>query len=284
MCGRTACTLQPEDICRASCYKDDKGNWKKPEWRESSNRRNYNPSFNIAPTSHTPVMVSRKYLDEDEEDDDIQGFVIQPMHWGLIPHWHKGSYKEFTLNLNNARSETILSSRLFNEPLKAGKRCVVIVDGYYEWQSSAGGGKQPFFIYFPQSKSLKIENDEWKNGEFWNETDGWLGPRLLTMAGIFDTWNDPDNGKTMFSYSIITMEASSAVNMVHERMPAVLDGWEAIRDWLDYKNVSVKESMKLIIPSTNLMMHPVTKQTSKKELEEDDDSTNSKKKIKTENC
>lgn len=36
-------------------------------------------------------------------------------------------------------------------PLLKGKRCVVLADGFYEWQQ-CGGGKQPYFIYFPQSK------------------------------------------------------------------------------------------------------------------------------------
>lgn len=36
-------------------------------------------------------------------------------------------------------------------PLLKGKRCVVLADGFYEWQQCSGG-KQPYFIYFPQTK------------------------------------------------------------------------------------------------------------------------------------
>lgn len=40
-------------------------------------------------------------------------------------------------------------------PLLKGKRCVVLADGFYEWQQ-CGGGKQPYFIYFPQSKKHPV--------------------------------------------------------------------------------------------------------------------------------
>lgn len=40
-------------------------------------------------------------------------------------------------------------------PLLKGKRCVVLADGFYEWQQR-GGGKQPYFIYFPQNKKHPV--------------------------------------------------------------------------------------------------------------------------------
>lgn len=41
--------------------------------------------------------------------------------------------------------------------LLKGKRCVVLADGFYEWQQH-GGGKQPYFIYFPQSKDAAVRS------------------------------------------------------------------------------------------------------------------------------
>lgn len=41
--------------------------------------------------------------------------------------------------------------------LLKGKRCVVLADGFYEWQQQSGG-KQPYFIYFPQTKDAVVQS------------------------------------------------------------------------------------------------------------------------------
>ena len=54
--------------------------------------------------------------------------------------------------------------------------------------------KQPHFIYFCQPSNVKIENHDWKSWDdgAWEETVGWKGPKLLTMAGVFDIWHNPN--------------------------------------------------------------------------------------------
>lgn len=42
------------------------------------------------------------------------------------------------------------------------------------------------------------------------------------------------------------------------RMPAILDGDEAIRKWLDFAEVPTQEAVKLIQPTENIVFHPVS--------------------------
>lgn len=54
----------------------------------------------------------------------------------------------------------LLTARLCFLPqgaLLKGKRCVVLADGFYEWQQHSGG-KQPYFIYFPQTKDATVRS------------------------------------------------------------------------------------------------------------------------------
>lgn len=81
--------------------------------------------------------------------------VIQPMQWGLIPSWHKGSPKKVSYETNNCRSESMLEKPTYKVPLQRGRRCVVLADGFFEWKRDQAK-KQPYFIYFPD----KPDTDE----------------------------------------------------------------------------------------------------------------------------
>ncbi|KAL9838597.1 abasic site processing protein HMCES [Geothlypis trichas] len=172
------------------------------------------------------------------------------MRWGLVPSWFKqDNPSKLQFNTSNCRSDTMLSKSSYKGALLKGKRCVVLADGFYEWQQQSGG-KQPYFIYFPQSKDAtdkEMEGDE-----------EWKGWRLLTMAGIFDCWEPPGGGEMLYTYTIITVDASKDVSFIHHRMPAILDGDEAIRKWLDFAEVPTQEAVKLIQPTENIVFHPVS--------------------------
>uniref|UniRef100_A0A8C6FZY9 Abasic site processing protein HMCES n=1 Tax=Moschus moschiferus TaxID=68415 RepID=A0A8C6FZY9_MOSMO len=92
--------------------------------------------------------------------------------------------------------------------------------------------------------------------EDWEKVwDNW---RPLTMAGIFDCWEPPEGGDCLYSYSIITVDSCKVMNDIHNRMPAILDGEEAISKWLDFGEVSAQEALKLIHPTENIAFHAVS--------------------------
>ncbi len=114
------------------------------EWEDPEN---YTPSFNIAPTQISPILL----------DDGRRR--VQTMRWGLVPAWAKDT--KFAARMINARAETIQEKPAFRS-LLPNRRCVVITDGYYEWRRS-GDDKQPFYIHHPDNRVLPMAGlwDRW---------------------------------------------------------------------------------------------------------------------------
>ncbi|XP_033643283.1 abasic site processing protein HMCES-like [Asterias rubens] len=301
MCGRTACTLDPDQTRRACAYTNRQGRRVRPRWKNPSStsgkrgntgtnngkqrgttqtgkqqqsegqilRRKYYPSFNLTPTGISPVLVSAKHFDSDAASDDRQ---LAPMQWGLVPSWHKdGDHMSVAYKMNNCRREGMMEKRTFSRLAEKGQRCVVLVDGYYEWLTSKDGKKkQPYFIYFPQD--APIENLASKTSQSESEpeqpdclpedevTEGseWKGHRLVTMAGLFDCWYPPQGGEPLYSYTVITLASSESMSWLHHRMPAILDGDEAVKSWLDYGTVPIKKALELMNVEPSLTSHPVS--------------------------
>ncbi|XP_044307552.1 abasic site processing protein HMCES isoform X1 [Varanus komodoensis] len=247
MCGRTAVILGADRLRRACAYLDNQGRERHPEWK---NADKYSPSYNKSPQSYSPVLLSLQHFEKDAESSER---VLVAMRWGLVPAWFKESDpSKMQYKTSNCRSDTLMEKVSYKKPLEKGKRCVVLADGYYEWQQH-NGQKQPYFIYFPQNEKKLFNKPAAEEEEEHSK-----GRRLLTMAGIFDCWEPLDGGEALYSYTIITVYASKVVSFIHQRMPAILDGDEAVRKWLDFGEVPTQEALKLIHSSENLAFHPVS--------------------------
>ncbi|XP_068450981.1 abasic site processing protein HMCES isoform X2 [Clinocottus analis] len=228
----------------------------------------------------SPVLLSRRHFDKNAPVDEC---VLASMRWGLVPAWFKDNDpSKMQYSTNNCRSENILEKKTYKDPLVKGQRCVILADGFYEWKRQAKD-KQPFFIYFPQTqgtswKKTKDEDDpvttagNKKNSETEylpeqasaNLTEGgealdeWTGWKLLTMAGLFDCWTPPGGEEPLYTYSVITVNASLNLESIHDRMPAVLDGEEEVRSWLDFGEVKSLDAVKLLQSKNSLTFHPVS--------------------------
>lgn len=137
MCGRKTLTRDIQSIIEEMAIE---------EWQDQDL---FSPSFNIAPTQLSPIMI------------DHMGRRVKPMKWGLIPNWSKDA--AMGSKLINARSETLLQKPSFQN-LVPRKRCVVITDGYYEWKRTSSKSI-PFYIHHPDNKLLPMAGlwDIWKN-------------------------------------------------------------------------------------------------------------------------
>jgi SOS response associated peptidase (SRAP) len=61
------------------------------------------------------------------------------MKWGLLPHWAKD--EKIAYNTFNARSEEFTGKPAFRDAWKRGQRCLVITNGFYEWQNATPSGR-----------------------------------------------------------------------------------------------------------------------------------------------
>jgi len=135
---------------------------------------------------------------------------VQLYHWGLIPKFSEDiSIRKYTLN---ARIETLSEKKSFKEAVQ--NRCLIIADGFYEWQwlTQSGSRKQKYLITLP--------NEE-----------------LFTFAGIYSQWED-DNGNKQNTYTIITTQANELLSKIHntkKRMPIVLKKKDE-QSWLQGEN------------------------------------------------
>ena len=150
----------------------------------------YDPCYNIAPTKSVPTVT------------DVDGREARLMKWGLIPFWAKEA--KIGARMINARVETLAEKPAFRNALKK-RRCLVLSDGYYEWQKTPAG-KTPYRIVMDSGEPF-------------------------AFAGLWESWKDPQ-GNVVPSCTIITTAANKLLSPIHDRMPVILPR-ESEEMWLD---------------------------------------------------
>uniref|UniRef100_A0A8C1UK41 Abasic site processing protein HMCES n=1 Tax=Cyprinus carpio TaxID=7962 RepID=A0A8C1UK41_CYPCA len=167
------------------------------------------------------------------------------------PRWKDGDTDNYRPSYNKSPqsfSSVLLSSRHFNKDAPADE-CVLAAMRWGlvpAWFKENDPSKIQYNTSNCRSESL-LEKKSYK--ERW---------RLLTIAGLFDSWTPPCGGETLYTYTVIIVDASPNLQSIHDRMPAVLDGEDEVRRWLDFGEVKSLEAMKLLHPNSSLTFHPVS--------------------------
>lgn len=178
------------------------------------------PRYNIAPTQ--PVAAVRLSAEGSARE-------LVMLQWGLVPFWAKDP--QIGSRLINARAETAAEKPAFRDALRK-RRCLVLADGFYEWQTQ-NGGKQPFYFRL---------------------RDG----AAFGFAGLWERWQGPLGA--IESCTLITTDANDLMRSVHDRMPVILHQ----RDhdlWLDR---GIRQSDLLLpllrpYPSGEMIAYPVSR-------------------------
>lgn len=194
MCARYTLTRKQEEILKAFT---------------ASMMEPFAPNYNLAPTQNGLVITA------DEPS------LVQPMHFGLIPYWAADT--KLNIATLNARSEEVLEKKTYAPLITKHKTCLVLADGFYEWDRKSG---KPLPYRFEL-------NDR----------------PLFAFAGLWSQWKSKDGSQVYKSFTIMTTKANETVGKVHDpkfRMPVILEQQDE-RLWLD-KQLSPTDLLQLCVP------------------------------------
>ncbi|MEN8098071.1 MAG: SOS response-associated peptidase [Chloroflexota bacterium] len=204
MCGRFTLTLNSDQLSLAFPW--------------LTIEESLQPRHNIAPGQNIAVVPNN-----GENKTELY-------RWGLIPTWAKEI--KIGYRMINARAETISEKRSFAIPFRR-QRCLILADGFYEWQAT-DQGKIPHWFHL-------------KTGD------------PFAFAGIWERWRNPEGGH-IHSCSIITTSPNELVAPIHNRMPAMLDEGD-LATWIEPGHADLEQLHSLLrpFPAEKMAYVPVSK-------------------------
>ena len=150
------------------------------------------------------------------------------LRWGLIPAWSDDP--SIGDRLANARAETAATKPSFRRAFRS-RRCLVVADGFYEWQK-INGRKQPYFV-------------------------GLQSDRPFGLAGLWERWEK--GVEPVESCTILTTDANELMQPIHGRMPVILPP-DQYGLWLDPRCQDTRKLARLLrpFPAGGMLAYPVS--------------------------
>lgn len=177
--------------------------------------------FNIAPMQLAPAL---RLTERGREPSQLR--------WGLLPPWERDPRS--AAKRINARAESLATTPSFRNAFRQ-RRCLVITDGFYEWQPAArtGARKIPHWITLA------------------DETP-------FAFAGLWESWSG-EAQETIETCTIITTAANDLLRSLHERMPVILPP-DDFEEWLDPRQQDTSRLAELLqaYPATAMKMEAVS--------------------------
>jgi putative SOS response-associated peptidase YedK len=165
--------------------------------------------YNIAPTQEVAAV---------RVENDARAFAW--LRWGLVPFW--ADDPSIGNRMINARAETVAEKPAFRDSFKK-RRCLVLADGFYEWQKVKGdSGKQPWHFEMADGSPF-------------------------AFAGLWSSWRpkDEEDAEPLETCNLLTTDANAVVKPVHHRMPVILRP-EDYELWLD-PEVSDRDTLESVL-------------------------------------
>lgn len=183
MCGRYSLTSPVESVARLFGVDE---------------RPNLAPRWNIAP--------SQEVLAVRHEADGARRFAR--LVWGLVPAWSDDPGTGG--RLIHARADTVATKPSFRAAFRQ-RRCLMVADGFYEWQELPGGNLPWRITLAPGPDGV---------------------PPPFAFAGLWERREARDGLPALETCALITTEASERLRPIHHRMPVLLAPEDHVA-WLD---------------------------------------------------
>lgn len=181
------------------------------------NEADLEPVYNAVPSQNLPAITS-------EQPDKLQSLT-----WG-IPLLINGKNDL----LSNSRQDKLLNWSYYEQLLQKGQTCLILADGFYEWQTVQKNYKIPY--------RLELKDKD-----------------VFAMAGLWDKKINPKTGQEAYFFSVITLDPNEIISPIYNRMPAILPPGEEMA-WLQYHPNS-REYVELIkaYPAEKMAAYTISK-------------------------
>ena len=153
------------------------------------------PNYNVVPGSQSVVIAN-----DNPRQLDLMRFGLTPF-WAKKPMMMINARAEGDHNQENdptySGAKGIITKPSFRKPIRS-QRCLVLADCFIEGTTKEKLSK-PFAVYLKEKE------------------------RPFALAGIWDSWANPETGEIIKSFAIITTVANELLRMIpHHRSPVII--------------------------------------------------------------
>lgn len=248
MCGRFGLTA-PQRLAEPGGLLDVLG----PTVVDASVPATLAPRWNVAPGQH--VLVARTA--EAPDGAAMEATVTLDMaRWGLVPSWARDA--RIGWKLVNARAEGVSETPSYRGAWRAGRRCLLPADVFYEW-ADAGEATADVRNGDPAGTELPdaVADDARRRRPARRTTRAprqpWAirlqGGAPFALAGLWERWRDPalpPDAPPLVTCTVLTTTPNALMATLHDRMPVIVppDAWAR---WLAPRT-SPREAASLLQP------------------------------------
>jgi putative SOS response-associated peptidase YedK len=179
----------------------------------------FSSRFNVAATQRIPAARMH--------EKETEGVMLR---WGLVPSTRKGN--EAGKGAPNIERGTIETSEEYRNVWLYGQRCIVPLAGFYVWQRTAAGHRQPFYVRL-------------------------VNRPVFGVAALWDRFVT-DQDDVIEGCALITVPANTLIAEVDNtdaHMPAILNK-ENYQTWLSGRPAQAKELL-CAYPPERMVTHAV---------------------------